>query len=319
VPLSDDRSLHDIVLEIQERNRRLARVAAEHALAHPQLRRRLVIGAAASLIVVQLALLAPGYVLAAQIVDGALVLVFLNASWILDSGRPAILDPSAAALRALGLVAVIPLVAAGMPLGRLSQATGTLLVAASVAAAALLLAPSTGIALRNLVTGNRFDVQIITAVAGLGLGLVAYFADDRSSGGPAATTFVAIVGAATVEEIAFRGILQQTLDRVLGPPGVVVAAAIFASTYVGTGSAALAFTLALAGVVFALSLASTGSLGGPLAGHIMLVVGAVMVWPEVFGHVPHRQLLHAVMIVVLTAGIAAGVVVLLRRPRPDDD
>ncbi|MFL5841851.1 MAG: hypothetical protein ACJ77Z_15490, partial [Thermoleophilaceae bacterium] len=82
-----------------------------------------------ALVVVEAALIAPGHVLAGQIADGLLLLVLLNFrgrsgehGWSArERGVPA-------AMRALALVPLARVLAAGLPLGHFSEALNELIV-----------------------------------------------------------------------------------------------------------------------------------------------------------------------------------------------
>jgi membrane protease YdiL (CAAX protease family) len=123
--------------------------------------------------------------------------------------------------------------------------------------------------------------------------------------------------AATVEEVLFRGILQSLLERLLGPGGVLVAAALFASLYLSAGSAALVLVMAFGSLVFASSVVATRTLGAAVAGHVLLAGGAAVVWPALFG-APHDRLPAGVTVPVLAVavGVAAWLVLQLAASAP---
>lgn len=274
-----------------------------------------------ALVVVEIALIAPGHVLAGQIADGVLLLVLLNfrghrreETW---SARERAVP---AAMRALALVPLARVLAAGLPLARFSQALNELVVVLPVGFAAIRLAPVAGVSVRSLarVRPDRYFAQAL--VSGAVLGLIAYLlgAPALAPGGASADRIAVAVAAATtaavVEELVFRGLVQVTLQRVAGRIGLVAATALFACTYLGAGSASLVLVFALAGVVFAHVVARTGVLGGAIAGHCALSVGAVVVWPAVLGRTHSMWLEGWVTTTGLALLLAAATLAAVRRP-----
>jgi membrane protease YdiL (CAAX protease family) len=180
------------------------------------------------------------------------------------------------------------------------------------------LAPLAGVDLRALTLARRDRSQAPAVCAGLGLGLVAYFlgappvVPAHAGVARVLVAIVAVIATAVVEELVFRGLVQVTLQRLVGGVGVVAAALLFASTYLDAGSTALVLALALAGVVFGYSVARTGSLAGAIAGHCALSLGAVLLWPAVFGRSPSSWLdtwLTAIVLALLVAAVALAALV----------
>jgi membrane protease YdiL (CAAX protease family) len=251
-----------------------------------------------ALAVVEVALIAPGRVLAGQIADAVLLLVLLNFrgrgpehSW---SARE---RGAQAAMRALALVPLARVLAAGLPAGRFSEALNELLIGLLLGFAAIWLAPMVGV-----------------------LGLVVYLLGAPSllpagaGAGRVALAAIAVTTAALVEELVFRGVVQITLQRVAGRIGLIAAAALFACTYLSAGSASLVLAFALAGVVFAQVVARTGVLGGAIAGHCALSIGAFLVWPAVLGRTPSTGLDGPLTTTALALLVAAATYVAVRRP-----
>jgi membrane protease YdiL (CAAX protease family) len=266
----------------------------------------------AALVLVEAALIAPGHVLAGEIVDGGLLLALLNVSAALDGSRPSGRALQAvAAMRALALVPLARIVVAGVPLGHFSEALGELIVAAPIGFAAVRMAPLAGVDLRALAPARHDRSQAPAVLAGLGLGLIAYLlgAPPLVPAGAdvsrVVVAVVAVIATAVAEELVFRGLVQATLQRVVGGAGVVPAALLFASTYLDAGAAALVLALALAGLVFGYSVARTGSLAGASAGHCVLSIGAVIVWPAVFGRSPSPWLDNWLAVTGLALGVVA--------------
>ena len=164
-----------------------------------------------------------------------------------------------------------------------------LAIALPVGGVALRLAPIVRMRLRRLFSPVFRPTDVYAVVVGGMLGLVAFLAgapalypdgahDDRIAFGMAAAAV-----AAAVEELVFRGLVQGTLQRAFGRLGMVAAGAVFAATYLDAGSTALVLTFVLAGVVFGHAVGTTGAIGGAIAGHILLVLGAGALWPTLLG------------------------------------
>jgi membrane protease YdiL (CAAX protease family) len=275
----------------------------------------------AAVAVVEVSLIAQGHVLAGQIADGALLLVLLNFrgrrseqhSWGRERGVPA-------AMLALALVPLSRVLGAGLPIAHFSLALNELIVLLPIGFAAVRLAPMVGVSVRRLARA-RFG-RDEAAVAGVGavLGLVVYLLGAPSllpagaGAGDVALAAVAATAAAVVEELVFRGLVQTTLQRVAGRIGLVAAIALFACTYLSAGSASLVLAFALAGVVFAYVVARTGVLGGAIAGHWALSIGAFLVWPAVFGRTHSVWLEGPLTATGLALLVVAATLTAIRRP-----
>jgi membrane protease YdiL (CAAX protease family) len=261
-------------------------------------------------------LLATGHVLAAEIGFAGLVVVLVNARVRRGPrGRHATV-----ALHALGIVALARVVAIAAPLPDASGTVHLLVVALSTGYAVWRLAPPVDPPIRDLVAWRPGTGGVPVLGASLGLGVLLYTLGAPALVGPDATAgdialaLLAVAIAGTVEEVLFRGILQSALERLLGRAGVLVASALFASLYLSTGSLALFFAMALAGLVFAASVVRAGALVAAVAGHILLAGGAAVVWPAMFG-APDVLLPGAATAPVLAVAVGVGAaLVFIMRP-----
>jgi len=253
-------------------------------------------------------LLAAGHVLAAEVGFAGLVLVLVNARVTRGPGG----TDATAALHALGIVALARVVAIAAPLPDASGTVHLLVVALSTGYAVWRLAPPVEPPIRDLVAWRPRTGAVHVLGAGLGLGVLLYGMGAPALVGPASTigdvalALLAVAIAATVEEVLFRGILQSTLERLLGRAGVLVASALFASLYLSTGSLALFLTMALAGLVFAASVVRARALVAAVGGHILLAGGAAVVWPALFG-AAHAVLPGNATAPVLAVAVSIGV------------
>ena len=243
-----------------------------------------------AIIAVEALLVAPGHLLAAQIADALLVLALVNVGPRRSASVPsARADAALGALRALALVPLIRVVALGLPMRDWIEPVAILAIALPVGGVALRLAPIVHMRLRRLFSPVFWLTDVYAVVVGGLLGLVAYLAGapalypDGADGGRVALGLAAGALAAAVEELVFRGLVQGTLQRVFGRVGMVAATAVFTATYLDAESTALVLTFVLAGIVFGHAAGATGAIVGAVVGHILLVIGAGAVWPEVLG------------------------------------
>jgi hypothetical protein len=280
---------------------------------------------AVTLLCVQAGLLAPGHYLAGDIANAGLLVLLVNAGPDPETCATATEAAAVAAMRALAVVALIAIIGLGLPLHDGSDAAGTLVVAMLVGAAAIWIAPGVGLPRASLLRARLSTLHLWPAAAGLALGLVAYLLGASpvwSAGASGARVLVALVAAvvaAAVEEGVFRGLVQITMQRAAGRVGFVGSVVLFSATYLGTGSAALVLTFALAGLIFADNVARTGSLVGAGLGHVVLVLAAGALWPAVLGRRHHASLSDLGTTIVLSLAIAVVAALSLRRQLPADN
>jgi len=273
----------------------------------------------AACIFVQAALIAPGDVLAGDAADAVLVFLLLQAA-PRPIGRNAQFSRARAAILALVLVPLIRVVGLALPLRDGSGAAGVLSVAILIGGAALGLAPAVGLSRRTLLPTGLARSQLPTVLVGLVLGVFAYLLGAPSlwsSGAPSPQVMLAVLAAAcaaVVEEIVFRGVVQLTLQRVALVTGMLASSALFAATYLESYSGPLILAYALAGLMFARSVARTGALGAPVVGHILLVLGAGALWPTLFGRVHPSPIFESCSTIALVLAVAVMTVISIVRP-----
>jgi uncharacterized protein len=102
---------------------------------------------------------------------------------------------------------------------------------------------------------------------------------DRSLPGILAAAMVVFLFAGVLEELVFRGIVQGAAAPLLGRWTFLAANLLFASTYLGCGSAALAVFMTLCGLFWGWWVQRTGSLAGAAIGHGLLAAGLLAIWP----------------------------------------
>jgi membrane protease YdiL (CAAX protease family) len=265
----------------------------------------------------QAGLAARGHALAADIVDAALVVGVLHLGVLLPSARG---KRAQGAFAALAFALVVPVAAAGLTLNRLSAATGQLTVAAAVGTGALLLVLSRVVEPPHLARRREPLVQLAPALAAVPLGFLAFSLHApllwTHSSARLALAVAALVAAALVEELVYRGILQQALGRMFGRAGVLLATVVSVVPYVGVGWSLLPASLAALG--FALAVGRTRALLPAYLGRITFTVVACIACPAVFAgrHQPLGEIVSAALLGVI--GLAVSVLVLRSRGAEPD-
>jgi membrane protease YdiL (CAAX protease family) len=215
-------------------------------------------------------------------VDGAILLVLLNAS-VLGLVRPAsLLAPT------LALVPLLRILSVALPLRQVPQLAWYPLVGVPMLVAIALAAGTVGITRPAARLGRAgVPVQLVVGLAGVPLGAAAY-AILRP---PAIVAFtwpkvvlaalVLLVFAALVEELIFRRLLQDVVLRLFGLPGLLLSSGLYGAVYAGSLSVEFAAFMGGVGLLFALAARWTGALWGVVAAHTLLTVGLLVVWPAV--------------------------------------
>ncbi|HEY3181865.1 MAG TPA: CPBP family glutamic-type intramembrane protease [Gaiellaceae bacterium] len=210
-------------------------------------------------------LVADGRLLAAAIVDAALVLALVNAA----ARRPE--------LAALSVVPLVRLLALVMPLGNVAPPYWNALVGVPAAAAIVGTSRSLGLTRRELgLRRSPLAAQLAVAATGVPLGLAAYVALRPADTPYAAAAAAAVVAAAVVEELLFRGLLQRT-------GGPLLATAAYGVCAIATGSAWFVLVAVVTGAWFSYAVARRPCLWGVIAAHGLAAAGLVLVWPAILG------------------------------------
>ena len=190
------------------------------------------------------------------------------------------------ALRALAVVPLARVITIAMAHPDVSDAVTVLATAVAVSWLAIRVASAAELDRWSLVA---LPLQPVPILAGAVLGVVAYVAGAPTLAAKGADTSevvvaaVALVVAGATQELVFRGVLQATLQRAAGRPGVILGVLVFASTYIGFRSLELVLVMLLAGLLFANAVMRTGATGATMLGHALLGLGAGAVWPRVLG------------------------------------
>lgn len=220
---------------------------------------------------------AVGQSVVSAVLHGVLIIVLLVAAALRPSGRWRALPA------ALAVVSLLRLLSLGMPFVGMPSPVRALLVSGPLLLAVVLVLRLPGMSVAALGLRPRsWWRQGLVALTGLPLGAAAALAglpgpDAAGDGWLQVTGFaVAWVIAAVVEELVFRGVVQQAAAAVLGRGAFLCSTAVFAAAYVGSGSATVA---AVVGLVFGVGVQLTGSVVGVAVAHALLTVSAVWWWP----------------------------------------
>jgi membrane protease YdiL (CAAX protease family) len=136
---------------------------------------------------------------------------------------------------------------------------------------------------------RRGDVenQLLIALHGIPLGSSAYYilrpeplVPGAGFPGMLAASVVLLAAVAFLEEFLFRGVLQQTLSRVLHGSALILVSLLFAATYFSTRSPAFILLMAGVGFLFGIYVRLSRCLWGVTVAHALLVIGLLIAWPR---------------------------------------
>jgi uncharacterized protein len=135
-----------------------------------------------------------------------------------------------------------------------------------------------------------WPTQLLVAISGLPLSLVAFLIlrpqlqlPVLDGIGTVAGIIVVLILSGLAEELLFRGLLQQVLKQIFGGGGFTLGAAIFALSYAGSSSWSYVLFVGIIGLFFGWCAHSTGSIHGVVLAHSFMLIGAVCVWPVIYG------------------------------------
>ena len=225
----------------------------------------------------------------AVLASGALAVAVLNYAGVRVERATGGRDALGRALCALALLPLIGLVGTALAIDSVPATARVALVAVSSLAGAVVAARALGLTTEELgLKRGRVHAQVGIASTGIPLGLLALalgggetFAPLREAS-PVALA-AAIVLAAAVEELIFRGILASTFEELVMRSGILWTSALFAVTAIATGSVGLVITLALCGLVWGWARRRTGSIAGTAVAHALFAGLLAFVPPSVLG------------------------------------
>jgi membrane protease YdiL (CAAX protease family) len=197
-------------------------------------------------------------------------------------------DALARGLCGLALVPLLALVGTALSADLLPAAVRITLVALSALAGALLVARVLDLTRAELGLRGGGGAQLAVALTGIPLGLLALAvggarAFEPLAGASPVPLALAIVLAAAVQELIFRGVLATTFGQLFGRMGIASTSGLFAAAAVATGSVGLVAVLALCGLVWGWARERTGSIAGTTAAHALVAGGLALLAPTGLG------------------------------------
>jgi membrane protease YdiL (CAAX protease family) len=195
--------------------------------------------------------------------------------------------PRRQALPVLVLVPLLRILSVTMPIKQIQPIYSFVLIGVPLLLSAawtvrLLDVPWSGLGLRL----RSWPWQCLVACSGIPLGALGFMVGHPTALIPALDWRDLVVGAIILtsfvgftEELIFRGLLQQVMIDVFGPPGLLWSTVIYASLYVNSFSVSYVLFIGLVSLFFGWCVQRTGSLWGVAAAHSGLAVGMACVWP----------------------------------------
>jgi len=190
---------------------------------------------------------------------------------------------------ALALVPLIRIVSLSMPLADFSVPYRYIIIAVPVAVGILVVASNLHLRPRDIgLTVGSMPLQVLVGVTGIAFGLVDYLILKPepliSSLGwreIIVPTIILLVTTGFVEELAFRGVMQNASTKLLANWGWVYIAVLYAVLQIGQLSALhFVFSLGIA-LLFGWTVKRTGSILGVSLGHGLINVGLYLIFPFV--------------------------------------
>lgn len=262
----------------------MSAAATARVAVRPRVRRLEVPGYVLGLALAE-AFFAFGNPLMGLLADGVLLLALV--------ARRATASPAAGAadaLLALALVPILRLVSATIVMPEFSIAlryalVGGPLLLGAVVAARTRLEPRISLAPRSRA------LELAVAATGVPLGYVGYLlagrptplVDDSRPAEVAVAALVLFLLVGCVEELIFRGLIQDALGSLYASAGVLASCALGGAMYLGVRPGAYALFAVVVGLGYALLTERTRSVAGVAVSHGLLVTGALLVWPLVLG------------------------------------
>lgn len=128
--------------------------------------------------------------------------------------------------------------------------------------------------------------QLLVGSAGIPFGFLAYrFSSAWANNGSYHTIPFALLAifAGIVEELLFRGLLQNTAQAVFKDASIIYSSILYATVYIGTLSAGYVAVVGLSGLFAAWSTQRTHSLLGAILLRSFFLGGLLLVWPSIYG------------------------------------
>ena len=198
--------------------------------------------------------------------------------------RDATSDPMHAVL-ALTFVPLIRLVSMSVPLDGTRDPYQYLIVGGPLLAGIAWAAwgvglPGAGFGLHSL------PLQLAVAILGVPLAFAAYFVVVPNAAGGAtssrelAVSALSVTVAAVVDEVVFRGFIQEACASLYGASAPLWSTLVYAISYLGVRPLELVFVAVFLGLLFGWTVARTHSLLGVTISHVLVNVGLLVLLPS---------------------------------------
>jgi membrane protease YdiL (CAAX protease family) len=217
----------------------------------------------------------------------ALVLVVAVNHQALLRARGGAAESTANVVAAFGLVALLRVLSATLPVTHAEPGDSYMLVSVPVLAGVLVaqrvLGPAAVAAERRR---GAWATTVVVAALVFGLAVVGWLilrpdglVASHAPPGRVAYALDALIVAGMTEELLLRGQLQRHLVRAIGPSGLWWTAAVSGLIYAGAGSAAFVMVMTALALVLGFSLRRTGSVLVPAVAHALFNVLLLVVLP----------------------------------------
>jgi membrane protease YdiL (CAAX protease family) len=200
------------------------------------------------------------------------------------------LDPGSPLLPVLAQISLLRVLSVVAPAANVPSRYWYALVGMPALLGAVLVARLIGVSWRAAGLKLQFDLrQLAVAASGIPLGLIGYAlvrpsspADADSWRSVALTAPFVIVFVGVLEEVLFRGLLQQVASRSMGVLAVAWSSLIFGIMYLGSGSLLYTLFMTFCGLLFGWCYSRDAALWSVIVAHALLAVGLLLVYPLVF-------------------------------------
>jgi membrane protease YdiL (CAAX protease family) len=222
------------------------------------------------------------YAIAVLTAEIALVLVnpFVGAGLhglvlLLATGQLASRHGRAPEVAVAALLPLTRLLSLAIPVAGTDPSFSYLLVGAPLLVATFLTARQVDARVIAIGLGRPRKVAPQLVIASLGfpagwlLGRVGGSEPFASAGNPILFAIATLLFVALFEELLFRGLIQQLMTLRSPVLGLIAPNVLYATMYLGSGSAAVMAVMTAIGLVFSLSVSRTQSLWGVVAAHII--------------------------------------------------
>jgi membrane protease YdiL (CAAX protease family) len=208
--------------------------------------------------------------MAGGIVDGVLLVVLVNLAYFIKIGE------ARRVILPLMLIPLMRILSVAAPVPQFSMIFWYVLIGFPLLSTLMIYVYAYGLpGLSAKLTARKWVLQFLFGLVGIPLGIIAWrimpvsnlILPSRTMGWIIGGGIVLTLFNALTDEMIFRGFVQEMLLDVFGSIGLVVAAALYSSMFIGTLQLSYVVFFGLMGFLFSLWVKRTGSLWGVLLAH----------------------------------------------------